>query len=226
MDARSVSVLLAAYNEAPSIAAVVAGCRAAVPDLVEVLVIDDGSTDATAAEAERAGARVLRLPGNRGKGFATRHGIAHARGDVLVFLDADGQDDPAEIPLLLDALRDGVDLVIGSRFIGRFAPGAITRVNRLGTRFLTGVVNVLFRSSVTDSLAGFRCATRRACLRAGLRAGRYDIEVDLLCGILRNGGRVVEVPVGRAPRAHGKTHLNAVLDGTRILARIVERRFV
>ncbi len=103
----------------------------------EVLVVDDGSTDGTDRAAADAGARVLRLPANGGKGSAVRRGLSEARGEVIVLIDGDGQDDPTEIPRLLEALRPGVDLVVGSRFIGRFEPGAITPVNHLGNRFLT-----------------------------------------------------------------------------------------
>src|SRR5262249_54723469 len=139
-----VSVVLAAHDESRAIASVVRGSARSTPDLAEVLVVDDGSTDGTADLAREAGARVGRLEANQGKGCALRRGIAEATGDVLVFLDADGQDDPAEIPLLLEALRDDVAMVIGSRFLGRFGPGAITPVNRAGNRFLTVVLNALF----------------------------------------------------------------------------------
>ena len=82
---------------------------------------------------------MLRLPANGGKGSAVRRGLSEARGEVIVLIDGDGQDDPAEIPRLLEALRPGVDLVVGSRFIGRFEPGAITPVNHWGNRFLTSL---------------------------------------------------------------------------------------
>lgn len=220
----SVSIVLAAYNEAPTIAAVVRGALAIEPPPSEVVVIDDGSRDATARLAAEAGARVVRLPQNQGKGAALRAGIDVARGEILVFLDADGQDDPAEIPRLLEALGPGVDLVIGSRFLGEFGKGAITPVNRLGTRFLTGVLNALFDAHTTDCLAGFRAVRRAALERFDLRARRYDIEVDLLIGVLRTGGRVVEVPVRRAARLHGASGLRAVRDGTRILLRMLQHR--
>jgi glycosyltransferase involved in cell wall biosynthesis len=221
----AVSVVLAAYNEAETIASVVRGCAANTANVCEVLVVDDGSRDETAIRAEHAGARVIRLPVNGGKGVAIRRGIAEATGDVLLFMDADGQDDPADIPRLLEALVPSVDMVVGSRFLGTFGPRAITTMNRAGNQLLTEIVNVLFGARLTDTQAGFRCVRKRAAARCTLSATRYDIEVDLLLGVLRSGGRVVEVPVRREARAHGRSQLNSFRDGTRILVKILRRRF-
>jgi glycosyltransferase involved in cell wall biosynthesis len=220
----SVSVILAAYNEAGTIEQIVRGCLEHTPDLVEVIVVDDGSADATSELAEAAGAKVYRLPTNRGKGVAVRHGIEKARGEVLLFLDADGQDDPREIPRLVEALEPGVEMVVGSRFLGSFGDGAITPLNRAGNQILTGVVNALFGARLTDTQAGFRAVRRGAAERAGLSADRYDIEVDLLLSVLRSRGRVVEVPVSRAPRRFGRSSLDSFRDGTRILLRILHKR--
>jgi glycosyltransferase involved in cell wall biosynthesis len=220
----AVTVLVAAYNEAPVIGGVVRQALQAVP-ASEVLVVDDGSTDGTQQVAADAGARVLRLDANGGKGAAIRQGLGESRGQVIVLIDGDGQDDPSEIPQLLEALRPDVDLVVGSRFIGRFEPGAITPVNHWGNRFLTSVINLLFSTALTDTQAGFKAFRAETLRRVSLRAHRFDIEVDLLLGVLRAGGRVVEVPVRRAPRQHGESRLNSLLDGSRILMRIVGRRF-
>jgi glycosyltransferase involved in cell wall biosynthesis len=220
----NVTVLVAAYNEAPVIGDVVRKARAAVP-AGEVLVVDDGSNDGTDRTAAAAGARVLRLPSNEGKGCAVRRGIPEAQGDVIVLIDGDGQDDPSEIPSLLEALRPDVDLVVGSRFIGHFEAGAITPVNHWGNRFLTNTINALFSTRLTDTQAGFKAVRTAALDRVHLSAHRFDIEVDLLLGVLRAGGRVVEVPVRRAARPHGMSHLNSIRDGARIFRRIVARRF-
>ncbi len=214
-------MVIPAHNEAATIASVVTGCQ---PYADEVMVIDDGSADATYDQALHAGARVLRLPTNRGKGYALRAGIAEATGEVLAFIDADGQDDPHQLPDLLCALAPEVDMVIGSRFLGTFEKGAITNLNWIGSRALTSVLNLLFRARVTDPFAGFRAVRRRVLKRCDLRAERYDIEVDLLLALLDMGARVVEVPVRRLPREHGKSGLDSVVDGTRILSRILDRR--
>lgn len=217
------TVLVAAYNEAPVIGSVVRATLQALPS-AEVLVVDDGSTDDTAQCAEAAGARVLRMPQNAGKGIAVRRGLQESRGDIIVLIDGDGQDDPAEIPSLLAALTPETALVIGSRFLGRFEPGAITPVNHWGNRFLTSVINLLFRTNLTDTQAGFKVFWAERLRRLHLRAHRFDIEVDLLLAVLRSGGKVVEVPVRRAPRQHGTSRLNSIRDGTRIFCRILARR--
>lgn len=215
-----VSVVIPAHNEAPTIADVVAACARHTPNLVEVLVVDDGSTDGTAERALAAGARVIRLEQNGGKGLAIRRGVAEARGEILIFIDADGQDDPSEIPGLLAAFRPDVDLVLGSRFLGRFQPGAITRLNYLGTRFITGSLNLLFGTSVTDPLAGFRAVRARVFETVELRARGYDIEVDLLLRVIQAGGQVAEAPAQRSQRPYGQSGLSSFVDGARIMGRI------
>ncbi len=216
-----VSVILAALDEAANIGPVIEGC---LPHADEVLVIDDGSSDDTAAVASAAGARVVQLSQNRGKGVAVRRGAHEARGEVLVFLDADGQDDPAQIPTVLAALRADVDMVVGSRFLGYFEADAIRPLHAWGNRVLTGVVNALFGVALTDTQAGFRALRRDRFLGCTLHAHGYDVEVDLLLELLRTGGRVVEVPVTRRARASGHSHLRTLRDGTRIALRIGRQR--
>ena len=217
----AVSAVIPARNEHVAIAAVVRACRAHVD---EVIVVDDASSDGTGAAAAHAGAHVIRSDVPLGKGAALRRGARAARGEVVVFLDGDGQDAPEDIPRLLAAIADGADLVIGSRFLGRFEHGAITAIDHAGNRALSWLFGRLFRVRLTDTQAGFR-ATRRALLqRLPLRARRYDIETELLARALQAGARVVEVPVRRRARAGGKTQLHRVADGLRILSRMIAVR--
>jgi hypothetical protein len=126
---------------------------------------------------------------------------------------------------MLAAFEPGVDIVLGSRFMGRFRPGAITRLNYFGTRFITAVVNLLFGTHVTDPLAGFRAVRAKVFQFVRIEARGYDIEVDVLLRIVRLGGGVREVPALRSPRPFGSTGLSSFRDGTLILWRALEVRF-
>lgn len=220
----TVSFVIAAYNESKTIGRVVKGVRAHTAGLIEVIVVDDGSTDGTAAAAGEAGARVVPLPNNRGKGEALRAGIQEAVGDVLMFIDADEQDDPAEIPRLLEALEPDVAMVIGSRFLGVFQDGAVTPLHQAGNRLLTHAFNLLYGTNLTDAQAGFRAIRREALRIQALKAVRYEIEADLNLQVALGSGRIVEVPVTRFPRPHGRSGFRSFYDGSRILARMVSGR--
>ncbi len=217
------TVVVPAHDEAAAIGDVVRDCLAH-EDVVEVIVVDDASTDDTAHRAREAGAVVESLAQRGGKGRALRHGAALARGDVLVFLDGDGQDPAAEIPRLLAAIERGADLAIGSRFSGAFEPGAIAAIDRLGNRALTAVFGLLYRRRMTDSQAGFKAIRRATFDRMRLAADGFDIEAELLARAIVQRATIVEVPVTRRRRVDGKSRLRRVPDGLRILARIVRVR--
>lgn len=215
------TVVVPAYNERENIGEFLGGVMAQLGPEDEVVVIDDGSTDGTGEVAAAAGARVLRLEPNRGKGVALRQGFAAATGDYVVTIDADGQDDPAEIETLVAAARAGADLVIGSRFAGHFHGQAISRINKLGTHFFNGLINALYGAGITDSQAGFRCFRRQLLERLCPTASEYEIETEMLVQSLRLGASVVEVPVQRYRRKAGATDFSRVRHGLRILVTIL-----
>lgn len=222
----SVEVLMAAHNEEGAVGAVVRRCRETLGEDVDIVVVDDGSADGTALEAESAGARVIRLPRNGGKGAAMRRGIAETRADWLVFIDADGQDDPTEIPLLLAECSEEVALVNGSRFLGELREGSIHPANRVGNRVLTRLFASLFGQPVTDSQAGFRVVRGEVARSLQLRGSEYEFETEVMGRLLRDGCRIVEVPVTRSRRAAGRTDFRRVRNGLRILGTMVALRVV
>jgi glycosyltransferase involved in cell wall biosynthesis len=172
------------------------------------------------------GVRVLRLEPNRGKGEALRAGIAEASRPILAFIDADGQDDPAEFPRLLAAMGPDVAMVIGSRFIGTLYDGSITPSHHVGNLAITAVFNLLFGSHITDTQAGFRLVRRSALEIEALHALRYEIETELCLHVVKRGGWVVEVPVTRAPRGGGASGFETARDGLRIMRRMLKGRFL
>ena len=218
------SVILAARDEAGTIGPIVRECRALLGEAAQILVVDDGSADDTAARAGEAGATVIRHPANRGKGAAIRTGIAAAAGEIAIFMDVDGQDLVGEIPALLAPLCNGADLVIGSKFIGTRRAGSISTVNAAGNRFMSWVLNRLYGTALTDTQSGFKAARLDLLRKLDLRADEYDIESELLTKALRRGARVVEVPVTRDRRQSGRTGFHRVRHGLKILSMILRVR--
>ena len=219
--ASSISVIIPACNEAGTIQSVVAGIKANLGNQIQLLVVDDGSNDGTARIAEMAGAEILRHSTNRGKGTALRTGIASSTGDLIITIDADGQDDPRDLPALLERAEEGADLVIGSRFIGRLEPGAISLPNRMGTHFFNLLINTLYKSEITDSQAGVRCFRRSLLNRMQWRATEYEVETEMLIQALKLGATVAEVPVSRYKRAAGVTSFSRLRHGIRLLSTVV-----
>ena len=219
-----ISAVLAAHDEEGNVGDVVRGVRLHCPDLHELLVVDDGSRDGTAAEAEAAGAPVLRLSPNRGKGAALLAGLREVDGDYVLFIDADGQDDPADIPRLVDQARAGADFVNGSRWLGTLQRGAISLPNRVGNRAMTELLNLRHGARITDSQAGFRLIRRSLLDPDRFRSREYEVETEMLLHAIRSGATVREVPVTRYPRGEGDTDFRRVRNGVRILATILVGR--
>ncbi len=219
-----VCAVIAAYNEGPNIGRIVQGVKAVLKPGDDVLVVDDGSADDTSGAARAAGARVIRQEPNQGKGRAIQRGLAAASGEVVLFIDGDGQDDPAEIPLLLAEMEKGADLVNGSKFIGTLREGAISTPNYFGNRFMSGLINMLFGGMITDSQAGFRCFRLDKLRGITLEAKEYEIETEMLIKAIKHGFKIVEVPVTRDRRAAGRTNFKRIRNGFMILGMILKLR--
>jgi glycosyltransferase involved in cell wall biosynthesis len=220
-----VCVVIAAYNEGPVIGDVVRRVRAQLKPGDDILVVDDGSRDNTSEAARQAGARVVRQEPNQGKGRAIKRGLEEAVGDIVLFIDGDGQDDPAEIPLLLNEMEKGADLVNGSKFIGTLREGAISTPNYFGNKFMSGLINLLFGVKITDSQAGYRCFRLDKIRGIRLTAKEYEIETEMLIKSIKRGFKIVEVPVTRDRRAAGRTNFKRIRNGLIILGTILRLRF-
>lgn len=207
-----VLVIIPAWNEQDSVGATVQEVRATNPG-VDVIVVDDGSTDATAAVAAGAGALVCRLPFNLGVGGAMRAGYRYAiqEGyDVAVQIDADGQHDPRYLPELLSRIgttrTGGADLVIGARFAGEGEPFQVSRSRRLAMSVLARVLSRMAHTRLTDVTSGFRAADRRAM---AVFAAHYPAEylgdtVESTVIAIRAGCTVAQVPVQMRVRRSGQ----------------------
>jgi glycosyltransferase involved in cell wall biosynthesis len=212
----AIVALIPAYNEAAGIAQVVAGT---LKEISKVIVVDDGSTDATAELAEAAGAEVIRLPRNRGKAGAVMAGFAAAlvRGyGVAVMLDADGQHLPEEIPGVLGPVLAGeADLVIGSRFLE--VRSEIPRYRVLGQKTLNFFTALGAGVSLTDTQSGFRALGPAALARLDFAPEGYSLESDMIAHFAAYGLRILEVPIScryDVPNMHKK---HPVLHGFEIV---------
>ncbi len=205
-----IGVVIPALDEEQAIGLVVAEVR---PLVTEVVVVDNGSRDRTAEVARAAGARVVPEP-RRGYGQACLTGIA-ALGDVdvIVFLDGDYSDHPAQVADMVAPIADGrADMVIGSRTLGRAAPGSHPWHAVAGTRVCVALMNGLIGTRATD-LGPFRAITRAALGRLGMEDRNYGWTVEMQIKARRAGLRVVEVPVDYRPRL-GQSKVSGTVSGT------------
>jgi glycosyltransferase involved in cell wall biosynthesis len=210
---QGVSVVVPALNEAENIAAVV---RELPWDLIrECIVVDNGSTDATAAEAASAGARVVHQP-QPGYGRACAAGAAAADNgsDILVFMDGDGSDVPAEMGQLLEPILAGeCDFVIGSRMRGKRQPGSML-ISQIFAGWLAGVLlRMLYRVRYTD-MGPFRAITRDALSRLHMREETYGWNLEMQMRSAQCGLRIREIPVSYRNRAGGVSKVAGSLTGS------------
>jgi len=205
----SLLAVVPAYNEEESLGALLRDLRAKVPN-AELLVVDDGSVDATAAVARAHGARVLSHPHNLGYGVAVQTGLLYAlrRGfDTVVHVDGDGQHDPADVPRLLAALDAGADVAVGSRFLVRGYPSPLLR--RLGSRMFAALASLIVGQRITDPTSGFRAMRGPVLSLYASESYPPDYpDADLLILTHRHGFRICEVAVEMQPRRGGEAKLH------------------
>ncbi len=218
-----VSVVIPALNEEASVAFVVGRIPRHVAE--EVIVVDNGSTDRTAQVAHNAGAIVVR-EGRRGYGAACLAGSAAAKGDVLVFLDADGSFDPTEIPRLLDPLeKNQADLILGSRDWEEVGRTAMPIHQRFGNSVAVVLLRWLYGLRVTD-LGPFRALFRERLATLQMTEMTYGWPIEMMIKSAQRGLRVMEVPVTYQPRYAGQSKVSgtikgSVLAGYRIISTIL-----
>ncbi len=206
----SLSIVIPAKNEAAAIGKVVTSALEAWPD-AEVIVVNDGSTDDTGEVAAAAGATVVTHPESLGNGAAVKAGARVAQGELIAFMDGDGQHDPRELGGLIDKLDEGYDMVVGARDSGMHA-----NVGRLFANVLyNGVASMLTGRRIPDLTSGFRVARTKLFKEfLYLLPNGFSYPTTITMAFLRSGYPVTFEPITAARRV-GKSHIRPIHDGVR-----------
>lgn len=215
---RRACVVIPGYNTAQTIGPLV---RGVIRLGLDVVVVNDGSTDGTAQAATEAGALVISHLRNGGKGLALRSGFVFAVAsgyDAVVTLDSDGQHDPAEIPKLLEAIeRSDAGVVVGHRLA---EPGAMPPSRRWTNRIMSLIVSGIARQPIPDSQCGFRAIRRQVLQAVVLSSRRFELETELLLAAATGGWPIASIPI-RSIYDYQSSHIRPFRDGLRFLRLIV-----
>ncbi len=217
-------MIVAARNEQETIEACIRRTLAVYPQGCELLIVD-GDSDGTGQVVENLSqefpaVRYRRNENDRGKGHAIRTGIAAARAPVMAQIDADLQFLPEELPRLFAPILEGrADVVLGSRFARESVrrTGSTPVFRTLGNKFASGYASLLFGQRMTDVQAGMKAWTRAAAEAIRFTSDNYSYEVEIPVKALQQGLRVVDVPITTDARQGGRTNVNVVFDGIKLL---------
>jgi glycosyltransferase involved in cell wall biosynthesis len=208
----SLSIVIPAKNEAAAIGSVVSAALEAWPD-AEIIVVDDGSSDATADVAREAGAEIVQHPESLGNGAAVKAGARVATGEIIAFMDGDGQHDAKELAPLIEKLDDGYHMVIGARDSGSHA--------NMGRLFANGLYNaiasLLTGRPIPDLTSGFRVARAKLFKKfLYLLPNGFSYPTTITMAFFRSGYPICFVPIKAAERV-GKSHIRPIRDGVRFM---------
>jgi glycosyltransferase involved in cell wall biosynthesis len=210
MTDKKISIIIPAYNEAQIIGELISEIRSLYPNY-EVIVIDDGSTDKTAAGAQEAGARVFSHPYNIGNGAAVKSGIRVAKSDILVFMDGDGQHNPKDIARLLEPLPE-YDMAVGARSMGSQASWG----RALGNTIYNWLGSYVSKFQIKDLTSGFRAVKSEVARNfLYLLPNTYSYPTTITLGVLRTGRSIKYIPIKSQKRQKGRSNIRLIRDGVR-----------
>ncbi|MCW4019010.1 MAG: glycosyltransferase family 2 protein [Candidatus Bathyarchaeota archaeon] len=224
-DGTLLSVVVPMYNEEHTVGDIINRLKTVLASTgfrYEIIVVDDCSTDGSVEAAKKHGVTVYRLRLHIGKGYALRAGFARVKGDLIATIDSDGSHVPEELPLLLLPVAEGkADLVIGCRFNGNEPVTATRRINQAGNKLFNSLIRFLIQTPICDSQSGFRVMTAEVLRSMRLWSGEYEIESEMLVKTARKHFRIQEVYITFEQRTYGRSGIDPLVDGFKILVSIV-----
>jgi glycosyltransferase involved in cell wall biosynthesis len=222
------SVVIPVYNEEQTVGNIIERTKIALQQQgldFEIIVVDDRSHDRSFEVAKRHSVRLFSLKQHLGKGYVLRAGFAKAKGDIIVTIDSDGSHRPEELAeVLAPVLQDKADMVIGSRYLNHKRVAA-RKLNRFGVRVFNFLIQLFTGTACTDSQSGFRAMKREVVDKLKLYAREYEIESEMLVKTAKAGFRVAEVPISFEQRTYGRSGVDPLWDGSKILYSIWLARF-
>ena len=220
------SVIVPVYNEAKTIRQILEKIESVNIDK-EIIVVDDGSLDGTArilGDIKYYNLKIVYHSTNRGKGAAVLTGLANAVGEFVIIQDADLEYEPQEYIKLMEEIRkDDVDVVLGARFTKGYH-GLL--IPRLGNRFVTTMLNILFGSQLNDFLTCYKLLRRNTLVSLNLKSQSFNIETEIITKVLKRKLRVKQVPITYHPRSYAEGKKIRVLDGMHAIACIIKYRLI
>jgi len=218
------SIIIPVYNEELTIGNIIDRTKKSVEEIglkYEIIVVDDHSYDTSLKVAKTHNIRLLSLKHHLGKGYALRAGFVKAKGDIIVTLDSDASHRPEELEeVIRPILDDEADLVIGSRYLNQRGIAA-RKLNAFGVRIFNYLIQLFTGVGTTDSQSGYRAMKREVLKKQKLKSGEYEIESEMLVKTAKQGFRVREVPISFEQRTYGRSGVDPMIDGSKILLSIV-----
>ena len=222
----TLSVLIPVYNESGTIKQIIDKISELNIDK-EIIVVDDGSTDGTdktLRSLSYANMKIIHHACNRGKGAAVLTGLAHSTGDFIIIQDADLEYDPNDYFKLFETIKKtNADIVLGARFTKEYK-GLL--IHRLGNKFLTGLLNLLYGVKLNDCFTCYKLSRRAALIALGLKSQGFDIEVEILARAISQKLKIEEVPISYHPRSYSQGKKIRCADGLKAALKIIKYRFI
>lgn len=224
-----VSIVLTSYNEEKNIGRTIKDCKVLRKFFpLEIIVVDAASKDKTIAIAKRLKVdRIIQFPFKRGKGADFWVAGCVAKGDYIIQIDTDHQFQPNEIPLFVEALDKGADVVIGTRFSGqgKIEKGSITFRNLFGNWVMSLATSIACSRRITDVMAGFKGFTKKSFLALDLKERHFEYEAEAVTKTCRMGMNLVQIPITYTKRVGGASGIRALRDGINVLKAIAKVYF-